>query len=49
MISLRGWSQLVHREGEAALKEAFYDDLNQHSFELSFARSFGKSTNAHIA
>ena len=40
---------LVNREGEAALKEAFYDDLDQYGFERSFRRNFGKSADACIA
>ena len=40
---------LVHREGEAALKDAFYNDLDQYGFEGSFKRNFGKSADAYIA
>ena len=40
---------LVHREGEAALKDAFYNDLDRYGFEGSFKRNFGKSADAYIA
>ena len=40
---------LVYRESETALKDAFYDDLDQYGFERSFKRNFGKSADAYIA
>ena len=40
---------LVYREGEAALKDAFYGDLDKYGFERSFGRNFGKSADAYLA
>ena len=39
---------VVHHEGEAALKDAFYNDLDRYGFEGSFKRNFGKSANVYI-
>ena len=39
---------LVHREGEAALKDAFYNDLDRYGFAGSFQRNFGKSADAYV-
>ncbi|WP_435230059.1 hypothetical protein ACMAZE_15290 [Pseudopelagicola sp. nBUS_20] len=40
---------LVYREGETALKDAFYGDLDKYGFERSFERNFGKSTEDYIS
>lgn len=42
-------ANLEPREGKATLKEAFYDGLKHHGFELSIKRIFGKNAGIFIA